>query len=135
MSTYKVYVAAPWASKETDARLTRDRLVHLGIECTSRWIDFPGDSQDPEVLEEEAYNDWEDVLRADALLLLNLQKRGEETSGKAVETGIALQAGKNVFMVGTPSNIFHHLSDEIIQCASVDEAIDRIELQAELARG
>lgn len=116
-----IYIAAPWAKKELAGNV-RDKVVAAGIEVTSRWIDFPGDSHDPMVLREEAYNDWDDVLTADGFLLLNLQKRGEETSGKAVETGIALAVGKPVFMVGDRSNIFQYC-DEVTLCEDVDMAI------------
>jgi hypothetical protein len=119
-----VYIAAPWAAKDY-AGTVRDRVVAAGIEVTSRWIDFPGDSYDPVVLQTEAYNDWDDVLKADGFFLLNLQKRGEETSGKAVETGIALAVGKPVFMIGEKSNIFQYC-DEVIPCEDVDAAISRI---------
>lgn len=124
----KVYVAAPWAQKDY-AKQVRDQLVAAGIECTSRWVDFkestPGNgmSEHPNTMIQEAQNDFDDVKRADGLLLLNMQPRGSETSGKAVETGLALAWGKRVVMVGEPTNVFHHLS-EIWWVDSVNEAIN-----------
>ncbi|HVI39168.1 MAG TPA: nucleoside 2-deoxyribosyltransferase [Anaerovoracaceae bacterium] len=114
-----IYLAGPWAYRDL-AKQVRNHLVGAGIEVTSRWLDFPGDSHDPEVLQREAINDLEDVRKADALVLLNLQKRGEETSGKAVETGYALALGKPVYMVGNPSNVFHWLP-EVNRYNTIDE--------------
>lgn len=117
----KVYIAGPWLRKDA-AREARAKLLEAGIECTSRWIDFEGGGGDTKIFQEEAINDMSDVRSSDALLLLNLQKRGEETSGKATETGMALALEKKVVMVGEPSNIFHYLP-EVIRCSSVEEAI------------
>ncbi len=47
----------------------------------------------------------------DVFILLNTQKRGQETSGKAVEFGYALAMGKRCVVVGETSNIFHLLDD------------------------
>lgn len=124
MAIKSCYIAAPWIAK-IYAGEVRDKVFAAGINVTSRWIDFPGDSHDPVVLKSEAYNDWDDVLAADALFLLNLQKRGEETSGKAVETGIALATGKPIFMVGERSNVFQYC-DEVAIFESVDAAIERM---------
>lgn len=120
----KCYIASPWQERLV-ARSVREKCRAAGIEVTSRWLDFPGDSHDPKVFQEEALNDYDDVRRADVLLLLNLQKRGEETSGKAVETGMALAWGKAVFMVGEPSNIFHYLPG-VRRFEFVDDAIKEI---------
>lgn len=119
-----VYIAAPWAKKEYAGEI-RKQCQDAGIDVTSGWIDFPGDSHDVEVLKTEAKNDWNDVVRAEGFFLLNLQKRGEETSGKAVETGLALAYGKPIFMVGERSNVFQYLSQ--VRCyESVGAAIEGI---------
>lgn len=102
----KVYIACPWTERTT-AREARRQCIEAGLIVTSRWLDFPGDSVDPIVLQMEALHDTADVRDADVLLLLNLQARGFETSGKAVETGMALAWGKPVYLIGRPSNIFH----------------------------
>ncbi len=117
----QVYIAAPFVEKEY-AKTVREKLRKAGIGVTSRWLDFPGDSLDPIILTVEAANDFDDVFDADALVLLNLQKRGEETSGKAVETGLALACGKPVYMIGGWSNVFHFLP-QVVKCTSVEEMI------------
>lgn len=105
-----IYLAAPWASRDT-AKEVRDLFRAEGLEVTSRWLDLPTSSteSDPNTRLIEAQNDFIDVFRADALVLLNFQKRGEETSGKAVETGLALAWGKPIYMYGDTSNVFHYL--------------------------
>ena len=119
-----VYICGPWAERPV-ARSVREKCRAAGLEVTSRWLDFLGDSHDPKILLEEALNDCDDVRRADVLLLLNLQKRGEETSGKAVETGMALEQGKTVFMVGAPSNVFHY-HPRVRRFELVEDAIEAI---------
>lgn len=120
------YLAAPWAEKEY-AKTVRDKCVEAGINITSRWLDFPtgGDMHDVETLKTESVHDFEDVAAADMLLLLNMQKRGEETSGKAVETGMAIAWEMPVYMVGKPSNVFHY-HPRVKQFDTVDEAIKGI---------
>lgn len=124
MINAKVYIAAPWVEKDGLVKEVRDKLVNLGFVVTSRWIDFPGNTDNAEILAQEADNDWDDVERADILLLLNLQPRGSETSGKAVETGIALANGLAIYMVGKPSNVFHYIINQRFD--TVDEAIEAI---------
>ena len=119
-----VYIAGPWVERPV-ARSVREKCKAAGLEVTSRWLDFSGDSHDPQVFLEEALNDYDDVRRADVLLLLNLQKRGEETSGKAVETGMALAWGKTVYMVGSWSNIFH-FHPRVKRFELVEDAIKEI---------
>lgn len=89
----RVYIAAPWAEREEAARVAA-LLTEAGCEITHDWW-----NHDPEklaVVEDEAFlvqcarDDMHAVLDADVFLLLNTQKRGEETSGKAVELGLAL---------------------------------------------
>lgn len=123
----KIYVAAPWKDKPL-AMETAKTLESQGFFVTSRWINFhedkPADASglayDKDVLIREAAQDVEDVFNCDVLILLNTQKRGEETSGKAVETGMAMAWMKPVIVVGEASNIFHHINPRV---ESLEEAI------------
>lgn len=127
----KIYLAAPWKDKEL-AKAAADKLAEAGYYITSRWhhvhADKPADSSglefDPTMLKQEALNDAEDVYAADVFLLLNTQKRGEETSGKAVETGMAMAWGKPVILVGEPTNVFHYL--DIHKVSDIEGAIEVI---------
>lgn len=113
-----IYVAAPWKRK-MNAALAADALTAAGHVITSSWIDYPGDTDDPEELAIEAVTDMQDIDDADVFVLLNL----EPSEGKAVETGIALVEGLHIIGVGQPSNVFHYLP-EIIWVDTLAEAID-----------
>jgi nucleoside 2-deoxyribosyltransferase len=113
-----IYLAAPWKRK-LDAQLAADALEAAGHTITSRWLDYYGDTDDPEELAAEAINDIEDIDAADVFVLLNL----EPSEGKAVETGLALAEGLQILGVGQPSNVFHHLP-EIQWVSTLAEAID-----------
>ena len=120
-----IYVAAPWAEKEY-AKAVADQLKAAGFGIASRWLYFEKDAGngleiDEATLCQEALNDIEDVIGCDAFLLLNTQKRGEETSGKAVETGIAIATLKPIVIIGERTNVFHYLN--MPRFATVEEAI------------
>ena len=126
----RIYVAAPWKDKPL-AREAKRKLEADGFVVTSRWVDFhenkPADQSglnyDKDTLLQEARQDVEDVMTCDILILLNTQKRGEETSGKAVETGLAMAWLKPVIVVGEVSNIFHHLCPVV---ATLEDAVKTI---------
>ncbi len=120
----KVYIAAPWVRKPEAIEIGK-QFEAAGHYVTSRWFGHQGDPNDstgqagsltPESVMEQASEDITDVLRSDALVVLNLQK----SEGKAVETGIALVAGLRVISVGPRSNIFQSLGTEV---DTVEEAI------------
>lgn len=93
-----------------------------GHTITERWWEYP-ETSDHDLLEACAQRDYTGVVKADALLLLNTQARGSETSGKAVETGIAIAMFKPVILVGERTNVFHHLPNVHV-VATVDEALE-----------
>lgn len=122
----RIYVAAPWLRKP-DAIAFANRLRALGHEITSRWFEHEGDPNDStgakidiEEIRQQAQQDIEDVRRAEAIIVLNLQK----SEGKAVETGIAITSGIPVISVGSRSNIFQALGLEV---ATEDEAIAAVQ--------
>ena len=121
-----VYIAAPWVRRD-DARAFGKRLEELGYGITSRWFYHEGDPNDStgitvdiESIRAQAFEDIEDVLAADVLVVLNLQK----SEGKAVETGIAIAHGVPFISVGVRSNIFQSLGVEV---ATEDEAIEALQ--------
>ena len=133
-----VYIAAPYACKQA-AREARTIVESYEFPVISRWLDFedggPIETTDPVVLRREAIADVEDVLDADALIVLNLEK----SEGKSVETGLMLgraltaQAIRELYperqlpippilVVGTASNIFHY-HPLVTMCDDLDHAI------------
>ena len=103
MSPLKVYIAAR-GEDQALAALCRDLLSHFGIECTSRWI---GQSLVNET-HDEAQMDLDDVRRADALVVIKpMTSHRQTTGGHHVETGIALERGMPIILLGQPENVFH----------------------------
>ena len=119
----KVYVAAPWVRKQ-DAIAAAGRLRGAGITVTSQWFDHGGDPNDstgesvPDAeIRDQAIQDYNDVARADYVMVLNLEK----SEGKAVETGFAIAMNKPFICVGPRSNIFQVLGAGMFQ--SVEDAV------------
>lgn len=109
----KVYVAAPWGQREKAASLA-ERLEKKGHEITHKWWVYEGaaiNGMDPDdaFMRRCAEDDFAAVFEADVVVLLNLQERGHETSGKAVETGLALAWSVPIKMIGAKTNVFHYL--------------------------
>jgi hypothetical protein len=108
----KIYLASKF-DRNAEMRQVRDRLVALGHEVTSRWIEPRGE---PEVLTTELINaepehcasfvveDIEDIEAADMVISFTGQGgRG----GRHVEFGIALALLKVNVIVGKREHIFH----------------------------
>ncbi len=115
----KVYVAGPWVRKD-EAAAARERLKAEGFTVTSRWIDVPQDvdQNDVEYMTAQGIHDFEDVQRADCVLVLNLEK----SEGKAVEQGLALAWDMPLIIVGERSNIFQYLP-QVRMMKTLDQAI------------
>lgn len=123
----RVYVACPWKHKHA-AVATAQLLRAEGHEVTSRWHDIASNSVDSsghdapfEVCKQEAYNDITDVMLADIVLVLNI----ERSEGKAVEQGIAIARGIPILLVGTRSNVFHYV-DSVTVVSTYAEALTRL---------
>lgn len=114
----KIYLAARY-SRHDEMRGVRDVLSAFGHEVTSRWIDLHGgqleNSYTPDVLNAEpercgvfGRHDVEDLLAADVVISFTSHGGGGK-GGRHVEHGIAIGAGKRVFVCGPRENIFHTL--------------------------
>lgn len=126
-----VYLAAPWDMKDK-AKEARKQFLDAGWTVTSRWIDYAGTAVATELeLRQEAERDIRDIIRSNLLVLLNLQPRGSETSGKAVEMGFALAYGIPIIVVGEWSNVFHFLP-EVTMVHTVEEAIKEANHHADM---
>jgi hypothetical protein len=129
----KIYVAGPWDERDRAAWVAAE-LVKRGHTITHDWWNYDGGGdQSQEFLAKCAWDDFRAVMDADVFLLLNTQKRGEETSGKAVELGIALATNLlapehdiRIIITGIRmTNLFHYLP-EVEYFETVEEAIEVI---------
>ncbi len=101
--TVKVYIAAR-GEDQILAKLCRQSLEPYGIGCTARWIDqsLVNESHD------EAQMDIDDVRDADALVLIKPRDSHRHTTGgHHVETGVALERGMPIVLLGEVENVFH----------------------------
>lgn len=113
----KFYLAARWGRKE-EMRAVRDDLVALGFEVTSGWIDSLDNSDDEtgnarplELCRQDAERDLVDLMRADVVVSFTEPPGiGPMRGGRHVEFGVALGAGKELWVVGFHENIFHALA-------------------------
>ena len=113
----RIYLAAPWARRD-DARAAKAQFQTAGFTVVSTWTEQQ-DTENPLQMSLNAQSDEQQLLSAEAIVLLNLCK----SEGKATEWGIARQAGKLCVLVGPQEgNIFYHLPG-VVQFDSVDEAI------------
>jgi len=119
----KIYLAARHERRWEMLRVA-SRLECAGHEVTSRWISGGGD--DPAII--PAVEDLLDLGRADCLVSFtdepNSIVAGTARGERHVAFGIALGAGKRIYIVGPRENIFHHLF-----------AVERYETVAELMAG
>jgi hypothetical protein len=100
----KIYVASH------DQELARDAAAALedaGHQITSRWLMRKGFRPVEEHTDEErrviAAEDCSDVLAADILVLIQSEPPGP--GGRLVEAGIALGAGRQVYVIGRRENM------------------------------
>lgn len=121
----RIYVAAPWTRK-AEAAAMGVALENAGHTITKKWWEHrevpgylttglhPDENQE---LIQQAMEDIQGVLNADALVLLNLEK----SEGKAVETGVAVTSAlllsfghtergvSRMILLGGKTNLFHYL--------------------------
>lgn len=111
-----VYMAARYSRRlEAAAVMTALQEIDPGIESTARWlrgnhqIDDAGLSADASAAERLRFaeEDWEDVARADWLILLTEPPRSAPSrGGRLVEFGAALALNKSVYVIGPAENVF-----------------------------
>lgn len=124
-----IYVAAPWADRKL-AKEVAETLEDRGYIITHDWWTYEGEAKngmdpDDKFMEGCALADMNAVDNCGIFILLNTQKRGEETSGKAVETGIALMDDtKRRILMGEKTNVFHYLDYAWEYVSSVEELLE-----------
>jgi hypothetical protein len=122
----KLYLAAKFGQKD-EMRTVRDFLTNGGHKVTSRWIDVEHEEDVSHTVTdamrcEYAKMDVDDVLAADALIAFS-GPRSEPAigGGRHVEFGIALQAGKDIIVVGPKGEHIFHWCQDVIHVADIDD--------------
>lgn len=114
----KIYLAARY-SRHPEMQGIRDRLVAMGHEVTSRWIEG-GHEMSKEGSTEAARaertrfaeEDRADVVAADCVISFTEAARSTNSrGGRHVEFGLAIGLGKRVIVVGHRENVFHCLAE------------------------
>ena len=91
----KIYVATKWENRQR-ARIVMADLKDLGHTITWDWTNDAGDGVMNQ--RKQAINDYNGVIDADAVVLI--LENDYPYEGTLVELGIALGAGKPVFILG-----------------------------------
>lgn len=140
-----VYLAAPYAKRDTVRKALLPELAKVGASHTSSWLDDEHEITDGTigaatdltdgVAGEHALIDLTDIDEADVFVLFTASYFGYmgPSSGRHVETGYALAKGKYVVVLGQPENIFHRIDDGQVEVVddwnSVLLAIQRFEIR------
>jgi hypothetical protein len=113
VSKKKLYISAPF-ELQASARILRDHLQSHGFEITATWLDEGLPNQPAQTQKEMADRDIRDIVRADALVLINPEDwKYKGTGGRHVEVGAVIMINEGVkdmpvFIYGVRSNVFHH---------------------------
>lgn len=122
-----IYVAGPWKHR-TDAASAATYLTVFGHNVVSRWhgLAWPDDTDDMDILRQEARNDWDDISQANVMVVLNIEK----SEGKAVEQGLAMAKGIPIIVVGVERfNVFQYLP-QFTFVQSLDTALSLMSIWA-----
>lgn len=130
----KVYLAAPYAARET-VRDYAAQLTRIGFTVTSSWLDEKheinaGTSGAATALPDaqvavHAASDFRDIDKSDLLVAITAKALGVEggSGGRHVETGYAMALNKPVLVVGEPENVFHRLPTKCALVPNWAEAV------------
>ena len=123
----RIYIAASFVAQHR-LRPIRDRLLSLGHDVVSSWLD---EAAKPEHLTQARFDkhlaikDLTEVVQCDCVILDMLEP--STTGGRYVELGIALANSKLVYQVGPQVGIFERLVDEAF--ATWEHAINCLEAE------
>jgi NTP pyrophosphatase (non-canonical NTP hydrolase) len=105
----RVYLASPYPMRDVALEVRAWLRAH-DVYVTSRWLDGPKPLD-----VENANMDLDDIMAAQALVLINPTRWANEgTGGRHTELGFALGNGMPVFILGEKSNVFHTLDTVFI---------------------
>ena len=123
----KIYVAALYSMRETEAAEAARVVLENGHECTARWI---GGGEVGKSQAGAAVMDIEDIDAAEALIMLALPYGTMfKGGGRHFEMGYAHGRGKRIAVVGDHESVFCHLPSVMV-CPTVGAAIHFLEDQS-----
>lgn len=104
----RIYLAARFG-RQAELREYRSQLQALGHTVLSRWLDEdPSQETDLSVWRARAVDDLEDIRRCEVMLSFT---DGEPArGGRHVETGIAIERGMRLVVIGPVEHVFHALA-------------------------
>jgi hypothetical protein len=105
MTPYALYIAAPFQLRE-GAQILMTQLEAEGIAVTSSWLrgDVLSDEQAATTLDHLG-----DIDRSHGLVLLNPSMWADAgTGGRHFEAGYAFKGGKDLFICGARTQVFHY---------------------------
>lgn len=105
----RLYLAAKFTAKDRIKRLRETIHTNKWGQVVGTWLDEEKDSSSERTRRRYAIRDYTEVCGSDILILDTFDESA--TGGREVEYGIAMAAGKRVWLVGPPRNIFHAWAD------------------------
>lgn len=111
----RFYIAARYGRK-AEAKALAVRLIKLGHEVTSTWVDQAEDemlyTEGPQAAGNFARKDYAEIDAADGLVALSEDETNTwGRGGRHVEFGYAAGRGKRLIVVGPKENLFHYDPD------------------------
>lgn len=129
-----VFLSARYARRH-ELRRYREDLLRLGFRVASRWLDGEDEiglaGPDREEARRWLEIDLVDLAQASVVVCFSedpeVQPVGGSRGGRHVELGMALEAGKEVLLVGPRENLFHWWLADSQVFASWAGALDRLD--------
>ncbi len=120
----KLYIAAPFNNREKSLEY-KARLEAYGHTITARWLTDHHEKYEDmnlDTLAKEARVDLEDILAADAVLLMNTYPC---SPGRMFEFGFAVAFGRPVLIYGdTTKTVFAHLPGVTTRVGDLDKWLE-----------
>jgi nucleoside 2-deoxyribosyltransferase len=116
-----LYLAGKYSDRELLCTYA-SQLRANGLYVNSEWLEGAHDDKHIDSQIEYAEADLHDIDNSDIFVMVQNE---QISGGRNVEFGYALAQGKEIYVIGPPSSIFHHLADECF--ASITELIEFIE--------
>jgi hypothetical protein len=110
----RIYLSASYPRKH-ELRGYANRLIGLGQEITSSWLDEPEYGDDGVSMTvgpnycELAARDCVDIDRSNAFVAFTEPPSGPPRGGRHVEFGYAIAKNKALFVINHRENAFHHM--------------------------